>query len=174
MTPAQKLIGLGLAILLALAIGFGSAWQVQEWRLGKRMSERIAEQGARHQKELDAITGKAWRQQAAEQDKRLALEQQLAGQDQQHTKELSDAQRNQARLRDQLATADVRLSVLIEDSASGCNVPATPGAVSLVHAARRAQLDPAHAQRIVAITDDGDNAIIALRACQAYVRAVAP
>ena len=172
MTPVQKLIGLGLAILLELVIGFGSAWQVQEWRLGKRMSERIAEQGARHQKELDAITGEAWRQQAAEQDKRLALEQQLAGQDQQHTKELSDAQRNQARLRDQLATADVRLSVLIEDSASGCNVPATSGAAGVVHAARRAQLDPAHAQRIIRITDDGDQGLIALQACQAYMRAI--
>ena len=172
MTPIQKLIGLGLSILLALAIGFGGAWRVQDWRLGKKMAERIAEQGARHQKELDAITGEAWRQQSAELDKRLATEQQLVIQDQQHTKELSDAQRNQARLRDQLATADVRLSVLIEDSASGCNVPTAPGAVGVVHAARRAQLDPAHAQRIVAITDDGDNAIIALRACQAYVRAI--
>lgn len=173
MTPVQKLIGLGLAILLALGIGFGGAWQVQDWRLGKKMAERIAEQGARHQKELDAITGEAWLQQSAELDKRLATEQQLVLQDQQHTKELSDAQRNQARLRDQLATADVRLSVLIEDSASGCSVPTTPGAVGVVHAARRAQLDPAHAQRIIRITDDGDNAIIALRACQAYVRAIA-
>ena len=172
MTPMQKLIGLGLAILLALGIGFGGAWQVQDWRLGKKLAERIAEQGARHQTELDAITGEAWRQQAAEQDKRLATEEQLALQDQQHTKELSDAQRNQARLRDQLATADVRLSVLIEDSASGCNVPTTPGAIGVVHAARRAQLDPAYAQRIFAITDDGDNAVIALRACQAYVRAI--
>ena len=33
--------------------------------------------------------------------------------------------------------------------------------------------DPEHAQRIIAITDDGDNAVIALRACQAYVRAIA-
>ena len=172
MTPVQKLIGLGLAILLALAIGFGGAWQVQDWRMGKKMAERIAEQGAHHQKELDAITGEAWRQQAAEQDKRLALEQQLAGQDQQHSKELSDAQRNQARLRDQLATADVRLSVLIEDSASGCNVPATSGAAGVVHAARRAQLDPAHAQRIIRITDDGDQGLIALQACQAYMRAI--
>ena len=174
MTPIQKLIGVALAILLALAIGFGGAWQVQDWRLGKKMAERIAEQGARHQKELDAITGEAWLQQSAELDKRLATEEKLALQDQQHTKELSDAQRNQARLRDQLATADVRLSVLLaEDPASGCNVPAATGAVGVVHAARRAQLDPAHAQRIVAITDDGDNAIIALRACQAYVRAIA-
>ena len=173
MTPVQKLVGLALAILLALTIGFGGAWQVQDWRLGKKMAERIAEQGARHQKELDAITGEAWSQQAAELDKRLATEEKLTLQDQQHTKELSDAQRNQARLRDQLATADVRLSVLIEDSASSCNVPTTPSTAGVVHAARRAQLDPAHAQRIVAITDDGDNAIIALRACQAYVRAIA-
>ena len=174
MTTEQKLIGLGLAILLALAIGFGGAWQVQGWRLGKKMAERIAEQGAHHQKELDAITGEAWLQQSAELDKRLATEEKLALQDQQHTKELSDAQRNQARLRDRLATADVRLSVLLaEDSASSCNVPTAPGAVGVVHAARRAQLDPAHAQRIIAITDDGDNAIIALRACQAYVRAIA-
>ena len=174
MTPMQKLIGLGLAILLALGIGFGGAWQVQDWRLGKKMAERIAEQGARHQTELDAITGEAWRQQAAEQDKRLATEEQLALQDQQHTKELSDTQRNQARLLDQLATADVRLSVLLaQDPASSCNVPTAPGGAGVVHAARRAQLDPAHAQRIVAITDAGDNAIIALRACQAYVRAIA-
>ena len=172
MTPVQKLIGLGLAILLALVLGFGGAWLVQDWRLGKKMAERIAEQGARHQKELDAITGEAWRQQSAELDRRLVTEEKLALQDQQHTKELSDAQRNQARLRDQLATADVRLSVLIEDSASGCNVPTTPSAVGMVHAARRAQLDPAHAQRIIAITDDGDRGLIALRACQAYARAI--
>ncbi|MBK3432457.1 lysis protein [Pseudomonas fluorescens] len=170
MTPGQILS----STLLAMAISAAGAWQVQDWRLGKKMAERIAEQGAHHQKELDAITGEAWLQQSAELDKRLATEEKLALQDQQHTKELSDAQRNQARLRDQLATADVRLSVLIEDSASGCNVPATPSTGSVVHATRRAQLDPAHAQRIVAITDDGDNAIIALRACQAYVRALAP
>ncbi|MFL1493604.1 lysis protein, partial [Pseudomonas antarctica] len=74
----------------------------------------------------------------------------------------------------QLATADVRLSVLLDatDPASGCNVPSTTNAFGVVHAARRAQLDPAHAQRIIDITDDGDNAVIALRACQAYVRAV--
>ena len=111
----------------------------------------------------------------AEQGKRLALEQQIAGQDQKHSKELSDAQRNQARLLDRLATTDLRLSVLLDatDSASGCNVPAASGAVGVVHAARRAQLDPAHAQRIIAITDAGDQGLIALRACQAYVRAIA-
>ncbi|ONH51003.1 Bacteriophage Rz lysis protein [Pseudomonas cedrina] len=172
MTPVQKLIGLGLAFVLVLAVGFGAAWQVQDWRMG----EKLAEQAGLHKDDLAAISNAAAAQARTQQDKRLAAEQQLAIQDQQHTKELIDVQRNQARLRDRLATSDLRLSVLLDatDSASGCNVPATPGTVSVVHAARRAQLDPAHAQRIIAITDDGDNAVIALRACQAYVRAIGP
>ncbi|PIB69514.1 lysis system i-spanin subunit Rz [Pseudomonas sp. 2995-3] len=174
MTSVQKLAGL---VLLALVLMAGTAvatWEVQAWRLGKQLAEQLTEQGAAHQKHLDAITSEAWRQQQAEQDKRLATERQLATQDQQLTKELSDAQRNQTRVRDQLATTELRLSVLLTatDSASGCNVPTAPGAAGVVHAARRAQLDPAHAQRIIAITDDGDNAVIALRACQAYAKAL--
>ena len=168
MTPGQILA----AILLAMAVSAAGTWQVQDWRMGKKLSE----QAGRHKDDLAAITNAAAGQARAETDKRLALEQQLAGQDQQHTRELSDAQRNQAVLRDRLATSDVRLSVLLDaaDSASGCNVPAAPGAVGVVHGAARAQLDPAHAQRILAITGDGDQGLIALRACQAYVRTIAP
>jgi len=158
------------AILLAMVISAAGTWHVQNWRMG----EKLAEQAGLHKDDLTAITNAAADQARDETDKRLALEQQLAGQDQQHTRELSDAQRNQAVLRDRLATSDVRLSVLLaEDTASGCNVPTTSGAVGVVHAARRAKLDPAHAQRIIAITDDGDKGLIALRACQAYVRAIA-
>ena len=166
MTPGQILS----AILLALAIGFGGAWQVQDWRMGKQ----LAEQAGLHKDDLASISNAAVAQARAEQDKRLDLEQKLFGQDQQHTRELSDAQRNQALLRDRLATSDVRLSVLLDaaDTASGSNVPSSPGAVGVVHGAARAQLDPAHAQRIISITGDGDQGLIALRACQAYVREV--
>ena len=165
MAPRQILA----AIILAMAITAGGTWRVQDWRYG----EKLAEQAGLHQGELADVSAAAAKQVSAEQSKRLAIEQTLAKSDQQHTKELSDAQRNQARLRDRLATSDVRLSVLLaEDSASGCNVPTTPSAVGVVHAARRAQLDPAHAQRIIAITDTGDQGLIALRACQAYVREV--
>ncbi|NNA99047.1 lysis system i-spanin subunit Rz [Pseudomonas gessardii] len=172
MTPVQKLAGLVVLILVLMASAAGSTWQVQEWRMGKM----LAEQAGLHQGELAAVSAAAAKQVSAEQDRRLGLEKTLATSDQQHTRELSDAQRNQALLRDRLATADVRLSVLLDatDSASGCNVPAASGAVGVVHAARRAKLDPAHAQRIVAITDAGDQGLIALRACQAYVRAIAP
>jgi hypothetical protein len=172
MTPVQKLASLVLLILALVAATAGVTWQVQDWRMGKKLDE----QAGLHKDDLAAISNAAAAQARAEQEKRLAIEQKLAASDQQHTKELSDAQRNQALLRDRLATADVRLSVLLDatDPASGCNVPTPAGAVGVVHAARRAQLDPAHAQRIIAITDAGDQGLIALRACQAYVRAVAP
>ncbi|PHN66509.1 lysozyme [Pseudomonas sp. ICMP 8385] len=172
MTPVQKLAGLVVLVLVLMASAAGVTWQVQDWRLGKK----LAEQAGLHQGELAAVSAAAAKQVNEEQGRRLALEKTLATSDQQHTRELSDAQRNQALLRDRLATADVRLSVLLDatDSASGCNVPPASGAVGVVHAARRAQLDPAHAQRIIAITDAGDQGLIALRACQAYVRAIAP
>ncbi|NNA69639.1 lysis system i-spanin subunit Rz [Pseudomonas gessardii] len=168
MTPVQKLAGLVVLILVLMVSAAGFTWQVQEWRMGKE----LAEQAGLHQGELAAVSAAAAKQVSAEQGKRLALEKTLAASDQQHTRELSDAQRNQTLLRDRLATADVRLSVLLDatDSASSCNVPSTPGAVGVVHGAQRAQLNPAHAQRIIAITDAGDQGLIALRACQAYIR----
>ncbi|WP_256823478.1 MULTISPECIES: lysis system i-spanin subunit Rz [unclassified Pseudomonas] len=155
---------IGVCLLVALT------WQVQAWRLGAQMER----QSTAHAQALSQQNQAALRQQQAEYDKRLALEQQISAIDQQHARELSDAQRHQAALRDRLATADVRLSVLLDasDSASGCAMPAATAAGGVVHAATRARLDPAHAQRIIAITDDADNAVIALRACQAYVRAI--
>ncbi|TWR61223.1 lysis protein [Pseudomonas marginalis] len=166
MTTPQKLA----VLLIAMIIAFGAAWQVQAWRY----AGKLASQAALQADDLNNLTQAALRQQQAEQDKRLATEQQLAVSDQQHTRELSDAKRNQALLRDRLATADVRLSVLLDasDSASGCKVSAAPSSIGVVHAAGRAQLDPAHAQRIIGITDAGDQGLIALKACQAYINAV--
>ena len=100
MTPAQKLAALVVLVLLAMAVSFGAAWQVQDWRY----DGKLAKQAGQFQADLDAIGNAATAQARAEQDKRLATEQQLTISDQQHTKELSDAQRNQALLRDRLAT----------------------------------------------------------------------
>ncbi|MBY8969280.1 lysis protein [Pseudomonas sp. P867] len=153
----------GVCLLMALV------WQVQAWRYRAQLEL----QSVVHAQALSQQSQAILRQQQAEQTKRLALEQQLSTSDHQHIQELNDAQRNQAALRDRLATADVRRSVLLDSAATGCTVPASTTAGSLVHAAPRARLDPAHAQRIIRITDDGDSALIALRACQAYVQAVA-
>ena len=70
MTPVQKLIGLGLAILLALAVGFGGAWQVQDWRMGKK----LAEQAGLYKDDLARITMAAAAQVSTEQENRLAAE----------------------------------------------------------------------------------------------------
>lgn len=58
----------------------------------------------------------------------------------------------------------------IQPVAVQCQPVPKPGGV--VHGGARAQRDPAHAQRIIAITDEGDRGMIALAACQAYVRGV--
>ncbi|MHC8334567.1 lysis system i-spanin subunit Rz [Pseudomonas sp. LB3P25] len=169
MTLAQKILYL-LVLTAALVAGSAAmAWQVQNWRMGKQ----LAEQAGLHNDDLTAISNAAAVQVRAEQDKRLALEYRLSASEQSHYQELSNAQANQARLRDRLATSDLRLSVLLaEDPASGCSVPAGTEASGVVHGGARARLDPAHAQRIIAITDEGDRGMIALAACQAYVRGV--
>ena len=158
-----------LAVVLLMAVPAAASWQVQAWRLGLEFER----QAARHSERLNQQSQAAQRHYLAEQTRRQALEQQLAASDQQHTRELSDAQRNQVYLRDRLATADVRLSVLLDaaDPAAGHSMPAT-ATRSVVHGTPRGRLDPAHAQRIIDITDAGDNGLIALRACQAYVRAI--
>ena len=163
-----RVIGMALLALGAAAL----AWQLQDWRYGRQ----LAEQARLNAEVLNQLTLTAATAQQAEQDKRLALEQRLAASEQTHYRALSDAQRDQDRLRDRLATADVRLSVLLDagDVAAGCAVPAAAGTGGVDHATVRARLDPAHAQRIVVITDEGDRGLIALQACQAYVRALAP
>ncbi|KJK20343.1 lysis system i-spanin subunit Rz [Pseudomonas sp. NPDC087612] len=157
---------LGAWLLLTL-LACALSWQVQSWRMGRQ----LAEQAAQHEREWQAQAESAAAQLVAERLQRQGLAQRLAVSEQHHYQELLDAQQTQARLRDRLATADVRLSVLVERDAAGCaGLPAAPGTGSVDHDPVRARLEPAHAQRIIAITDDGDRGLIALRACQAYVR----
>ena len=128
-------------------------------------------QSGLHKDDLNAITNAAAAQVRTEHDKRLAIEQRWAASDQTHHETLTNAQKDQARLRDRLATSDLRLSVLLaEDSTGSCSVPA--GAGGVVHGGARVRLNPAHAQRIIGITGDGDQGLIALAACQAYVKEV--
>ncbi|MDP9708600.1 UNVERIFIED_ORG: type II secretory pathway pseudopilin PulG [Pseudomonas fluorescens] len=161
-----------LGLVLLAAVSAALAWQFQDWRYGRQ----LAEQARLHAETLNQLTSAAATAQQAEQDKRLALEQRLTASEQTHYRALNDAQRDQDRLRDRLATADLRLSVLIDagDAAQGCGVPAASGTGGVDHATVRARLDPAHARRIVAITGEGDRGLIALQACQAYIRALAP
>ncbi|MDT4814409.1 Bacteriophage Rz lysis protein [compost metagenome] len=170
-------------IALVLAVAFAAGWTAQGWRLG----EQLAEQGRDHREALAArdllhantlgeISRAGVQALQREQTKRLELESQLQADDETNHRKLTDAQKTNARLRDQLATTELRLSVVLDaadvTALASRGVPGATGAGGLVDGASRARLDPAHAQRIVGITDDGDQGLIALKACQDYARRV--
>ena len=162
----------GGVLLIILSLMAGSAWAAWEWQ-ANAYGQQLAAKEAAYQTERTDLANANSAQILAEQGKRLALEQWLAASDQSNYRALTDEKTKQARLRDRLATADLRLSVQLDASVTGCDAvqPAT-GAGSVVYGAHRAQLDPAHAQRIIGITGDGDQGLIALQACQAYAKEV--
>nr|WP_272880997.1 lysis system i-spanin subunit Rz [Pseudomonas fragi] len=151
----------------------GSAWVAWAWQ-ANAYGQQLAAKEAAHQTERTNLANSNSALILAEQGKRFALEQWLAASDQSHYRALTDEKTKQARLRDRLATADLRLSVLLDaTAAAGCEgVQTTTGAGSVVHGSCRAQLDPAHSQRIIRITDGGDQGLIALAACQKYVEVI--
>jgi hypothetical protein len=166
-TP-YRLVAKGVLLAVLAGASAAIAWQLQDWRYGKQ----LAEQARLHTETLNQLALATVAQQRAEQDKRLALEQRLATSEQTHFRALSDVQRDQGRLRDRLATADLRLSVLL-DATTGAGIGSVSAATAtggVVHGPTRAELDPAHARRIISITDSGDRGLIALQACQSYVK----
>ncbi|VVO77957.1 hypothetical protein PS858_01655 [Pseudomonas fluorescens] len=165
--PALRAWAIAL-VLLAIAAGSAAgAWTLQDWRYGEALAEQARQSADQATARVDAMLATL----TAEQAKRAALELRVKVNDETHYRELADAQKTQQRLSDRLATSDLRLSVLLDatDPAGGCSVPAGTGAGGVVHGGARARLDPAHAQRIIGITDAGDQGLIALAACQAYV-----
>ena len=160
----------GGVLLIILALMAGSAWAAWTWQ-ANAYGQQLAAQEVAHQTERTHLANANSTQILAEQGKRLALEQWLAASDQSHYRALTDEKTKQARLLNRLANADLRLSVQLDATATGCDaVQATTGAGGVVYGAHRAQLDPAHAQRIIGITSDGDQGLIALQACQAYAK----
>jgi len=161
--------GLIAALVLGLALGAWAAWAWQANRYGQQLAAQS--EANQRERERAAVAVIDW--QDRQQVERRALEDRLQVNDETHYKELRNAQTDQARLRDRLATADVRLSVLLAAPGGGGGMSTTTGAGSVVHGAARGELDPAAAQRIVAIAGDGDQGLIALAACQAYAREIA-
>ena len=160
--------------MVILTLMAASAWAAWKWQTNA-YGQRLAQQETEHQTVLTDLANANSALIIEEQGKRLALEQWLAASDQVHYRAQSDEKTKHARLRDRLATADLRLSAILDvtDSAGCSGMPATTGPGGMVYGAKRAQLDSAHAQRIIGITNDGDQGLIALAACQGYVRGVA-
>lgn len=174
------------ALVIAWVIGARVAWVWQANAYGALIAEQasvygkqLADKDRAHGREREEAAASAISQLIEQQDARRALEVRLQEQTKTYWKEMNDVQQVQARLRDRLATADMRLSVLVNAgafAAQSCirGVRKTASTGGLVHGAVRAELDRAHAQRIVAITDHGDRGLIALRACQGYIKTIAP
>ena len=163
----------GGALLLIFGLVASSAWTAWTWQ-ANAYGQLLAAKETAYQTERTNLANANSALILAEQGKRLALEQWLAASDQAHYRALTDAKTNQTRLRDRLATADLRLSVQLDAAAAtGCGgMQATTSTGGVVYGAHRAQLDPAHAQRIIGITGEGDQGLIALQACQAYAKEV--
>lgn len=173
-----------LAVAVGLYAGGRGAWVWQASEYGKRLADQaadyvqqLADKDRAYGREREEAAAAALEQLAEQESHRKDLEDRLREQGKTHWKEMSDAQQIQARLRDRLATADLRLSVLVDAgtfAASGSDggMRETAGTGGVVNGAVRARLDPAHAQRIIGITATGDRGLIALQACQAYVREV--
>ena len=160
----------GGVLLIILGLMAGSAWAAWVWQ-ANAYGQQLAAKETTHQPTLTHLANANSALILAEQGKRLALEQWLAASDQAHYRALTDEKTKQTHLRDRLATADLRLSVQLDAAATGCDgMQATTRTGGVVHGSHRAQLDPAHAQRIIGITGDGDQGLIALQACQAYIR----
>ncbi|MFK0090765.1 lysis protein [Pseudomonas sp. NPDC090755] len=161
------MIALGLSLMAA------GTWMAWEWQTNHYRAE-LASQAEAYQRECEAAARAVVDWQEAEKGRRQTLEVRLRTVDEAHFKEFSDAQRNISRLRDLLAIAGLRLSVLLASPAPGndSRLPAATGASSVVHGASRGELDPTVARRVLAIAGDGDQGLIALQACQAYVREI--
>ncbi|EPA95457.1 lysis system i-spanin subunit Rz [Pseudomonas sp. G5(2012)] len=167
--PALRRWAVALVLLAIAGAAAGGAWVAQDWRYGKELAEQAGKVDQVALKRAEDALAKL----AIEQDKRAALERLLQANDATHYKELSDAKKTQQLLSDRLATADVRLSVLLTTGPlGGAGLSATASAGGVVHGPTRGQLDPAHAQRIIGITDAGDQGLIALAGCQAYAKEV--
>ncbi|EKT4522785.1 lysis protein [Pseudomonas putida] len=138
------LIAALMACVLVMAVG----WQ------------KIERQAA----QLDQAIGKIETLEAAAESRRNTIRL-LAELDTQHTQERERANQTNASLRADVAAGQRRLSVLATSCAAGYAT-----ASGLDHAEARAELDPAAAERIVRIANDGDDAIRQLSALQDYVR----
>ncbi|PIK76371.1 lysis system i-spanin subunit Rz [Pseudomonas sp. 382] len=138
--------------LLAAIAGLSLVTILAFWRLDHVTTERDAKSS--RIEELEASI-----------ESRKNTQRLLAQLDTEHTQERERANQTNASLRADVAAGKRRLSVLATSCAAG---PAT--ATGLDHAEARAELDPAAAERIVAIANDGDDAIRQLNALQDYVR----
>ena len=117
------------AALLAGALAFAGAWQVQAWRMG----EQLASLKATHAETLQAIADKTAQARAAVARYELAAHAQLADKDAQFYKELTHAKSESDRLRACVAAGACGVRIITRSTACAArgDVPQDAGAGSV-------------------------------------------
>ena len=133
------------AALLAGALAFAGAWQVQAWRMG----EQLASLKATHAETLQAIADKTAKAREAVRKYETGVADQLADKDATHYKELTHAQSETARMRACVAAGacGVRIITRSASCAAGGAVPQDAGAGGVGDGA--IELDQATAGRVL-------------------------
>ncbi|WP_258911750.1 lysis protein [Pseudomonas putida] len=118
-----------LAVAAGLYVGGRGAWLWQAREYGRQLADQaaghirqMADKDRAYGREREEAAATALDKLAEQRAQRQALEVRLQEQGKIHWQEMNHAQTTQARLRDRLATADLRLSVLVDAGAF-----ATPG-----------------------------------------------
>lgn len=168
-TNSIKAWALAGAMVAAVAAGAFAAWAVQDWRYG----EQIADLKREHAEQLGEIAKEGAEQARAALDWKDRAEKATAEIDARQ-QENDRVKAENARLADELRTGARRVFVAAKcpAAAGSSKVPGAAPAARVDDEGARAELDPAVAQRMVGITDDGDDAIRELTALQDYVRGV--
>ena len=131
MTPIQRLAGLLALILLLMAGSAGVAWQVQDWRMGKR----LAEQAGLYKDDLALISKAAADQAGQALEKQQAAEQARADLDALATKEKANDLAENERLRRAADDSARRLRIAGSCRADRGNVPSSTSTAGLGNAA---------------------------------------
>ncbi|QMV32767.1 hypothetical protein 2A_00015 [Ralstonia phage Darius] len=153
------------ALVAAILAGWG-AWAIQ----ANRYDVQIAELKREHAEQLGEIAKEGAEQARAALDWKDRAEKATAEIDARQ-QENDRVKAENARLADELRTGARRVFVAAKcpAAAGSSKVPGAAPAARVDDEGARAELDPAVAERMVGITDDGDDAIRELTALQSYV-----
>lgn len=142
---------------------FWSGWSVNNYRWQARYSQLETEHAAQinkiNQEYINDVNVMA---EAAD-----TLRAEIAAKDKAHYEQFEHARNQNAELRRVIADGSKRLSVITAQNNRQACLPGTASNPGMDASPARAELDPAFAERIVAIANDGDEAIRQLTALQA-------
>lgn len=155
-----------LVLVIAGAMAAAAGALVNGWR----WEAKLATANQVHADTLAEIDRATARQLQAQLELQAGLQRRLELTEQQHYQELAHAQENTDRLRADLAGDRQRLLVKVRSPASCGGVPAASGAAGMDDGAQYAELHPATAADLAALTGDADRCAVKLQGLQAWAR----